>query len=280
MNASPQILRIALLASALFVTSLPAATLVDWTFDSYTAGQTITSVTSNTITLNANATTGGNATVTANTPNSGTAVSASFSGNNYLSSAAVVPELNFGTSQAFTIEGWFNLNSITNAQTIISNRTTTNVTTSGWFAVETAAAGAGLTFSINPEGGTSTFSVTASQTLSTGTWYYFAASRNTSDQLTVSLYSTDALLATGFASNARSGALTSTSATFLGARASDLSTRLSNGSLINEIRISDAYLTGNQLLWTSAIPEPSSAAVLAGVGALLCASVVRRRRQN
>ncbi len=259
--------------AALFANSATAATIAHWTFDSFTSGSKITSVTSNEITLSANSTTANREpTASDNVPSAHSDRSASAyitTGEYYLGSSGVVSELNFAAGQAFTIEGWFNVNDVAASYSIFSNRGTGN---DGYSIVMDKGK---LTFQINDTPSGMRSLSTSAATVASSAWYYFAATRKNDGIVSLSLYGTSQGIETVTNSTwIVDGAINTDSKTYIG-RGGDV---VSSGfkGYIGEIRISDTALTADQLLWSTAIPEPTTLALLAGMAGLICTWATRR----
>lgn len=256
---------------------LSANTIVHWNFDTYGPGaNNVASVTSNGVTLaQVVETSRPSATLVRPAAHSERSVSALFTSAqaDYLASAAAVPQLSFGANTAFTIEGWFNMSSITDVHTIVSNRGSSAAGNAG-FTVYVPVGDSKLQFQVDD--GPNTRSVRTDFTISTDQWYFFAASRDTAGKLFLSVYDTSGLLGswnsgTSFAASA----LATDNATVIG-KNGHTNAGYFDG-YISEIRISEGVLAPETLLWTTAIPEPAAAASMLGFGAIAAALCMRRR---
>lgn len=254
-----------------------ANTIVHWHFDAFSPGvDNINDVTSNGVTLSQTADFSRPSATSvipgAHNERSRSALFSSSQGD-YLGSASVASSLSFGANQAFTIEGWFNMSSITDVHTIVSNRGSSAVGNAG-FTVYVPVGDSKLQFQVDD--GPNTRSVRTDFTISTGQWYFFAASRDTAGKLFLSVYDTTGLLGswdsgTGLAASA----LATDNATVIG-KNGHTNAGYFDG-YISEVRISEGVLAPETLLWTTAIPEPAAAASMLGFGAIAAALCMRRR---
>ncbi|WP_043589301.1 LamG domain-containing protein [Geminisphaera colitermitum] len=256
-----------------------AGTVVHWTFDSFAAGNNnIGSITSNGNTLS-QSTVNARPSATATVPaaHSDRNISAQFSAadKDCLVSDGVLTSLSFAASTAFTIEGWFNLSSLTAPNAIVSNRGTTAIGTPG-FAVAVPDSDKKLQFRVGD--GSTSQTVRTNFEIAADTWYFFAASRDTTGKLQLSVYDTTRLLGSwDSGSGLVSGALATNNPTAIG-KAAHANDSYLNGR-ISEIRISDGVLAADQLLWTTAaVPEPATNALFIGLLVLASTAVALRKR--
>lgn len=256
--------------------SAHATTIVHWTFDSFPVGtNNISSVTSNDVTLGQGTETRRpSATSTVPSAHSAQTVSALFSAaqSDHLISDSTVPALNFDAGESFTVEGWFNLSATSADYNIISNRGSSAVGNAG-FALLVASADKKLQFQV--DAGPTNTTVRTSFEISTDTWYFFAASRDSSGTLLLSVYNTEGILGSWASTSVVGGALVTDRSTAIGKSA--ISDNNYFDGYISEIRISEGVIAAQDLLWTTTIPEPATFALLSGLFVLTGASMVRRQ---
>src|SRR5690606_38310338 len=104
--------------------------------------------------------------------------------NDYLTSDGVVSEFNFGANEAFTIEGWFQLTTAPASgitQSIFSNRGGNNSENAGLSILVNQ--NGGLIFSADAGPGGPVNVNSGNGTITTDTWYYFAAIRTSTGRM-------------------------------------------------------------------------------------------------